>query len=61
MNLVDSSGWIEYFNDGPNSGLFEPILKNQTELLISSVNIFEVMRIMLKQKDLYSAQAARSV
>ena len=22
MNLVDSSGWLEYFADGPNAGFF---------------------------------------
>ena len=22
LNLVDSSGWIEYFTDGPNGGIF---------------------------------------
>lgn len=22
LNLVDSSGWIEYFTDGPNADLF---------------------------------------
>lgn len=27
MNVVDSSGWLEYFADGPNADFFAPMLK----------------------------------
>jgi hypothetical protein len=25
VNLLDSSGWIEYFANGPNAGEFAPV------------------------------------
>jgi hypothetical protein len=25
MNMVDSSGWLEYFADGPNADFFTPV------------------------------------
>lgn len=28
MNVVDSSGWIEFALDGPNAGIFEPPLQD---------------------------------
>ena len=28
MNLVDSSGWLEYFTDGPNAGFFAPAIED---------------------------------
>ena len=31
MNVVDSSGWLEYFADGPNAGFFAPAVENLEE------------------------------
>jgi hypothetical protein len=28
MNIVDSSGWLEYFADGPNADFFGPVIEN---------------------------------
>ena len=28
MNLVDSSGWLEYFIDGKNAEFFAPVIEN---------------------------------
>jgi uncharacterized protein with PIN domain len=46
MNLVDSSGWIEYFVNGPNAGAFEDTIKNSGQLVVSTINIYEVVRQM---------------
>jgi toxin FitB len=27
MNVVDSSGWLEYFADGPNADFFAPAIE----------------------------------
>lgn len=29
MNVVDSSGWLEYFADGPNANFFAPAIENE--------------------------------
>ncbi|MGH8398439.1 MAG: type II toxin-antitoxin system VapC family toxin [Gammaproteobacteria bacterium] len=50
MNLVDSSGWLEYFADGPNAEFFSGAIENVAELVVSSVNIYEVFKRVLQQK-----------
>ena len=34
MNVVDSSGWLEYFADGPNADFFAPAIEKTEELAI---------------------------
>jgi toxin FitB len=50
MNVVDSSGWLEYFADGPNADFFAPVLENPKELLVPVVCIYEVFGAVLRQK-----------
>lgn len=48
MNVVDSSGWIEYLSGGSNTEFFgEPIESDET-LLVPSLSLFEVYRHMLR-------------
>jgi predicted nucleic acid-binding protein len=49
MNVVDSSGWLEYFADGPNAGFFAPTIENQDELLVPTISIYEVFKRVLQQ------------
>ena len=56
MNLVDSSGWIEYFTDGKNADFFARAIEKPSELILSSINIYEVYKKVLIEKDEYSAQ-----
>jgi predicted nucleic acid-binding protein len=51
MNLVDSSGWLEYFTDGKNSEYFAPIIENTSELIVSVINLYEVYKKILSEKD----------
>jgi predicted nucleic acid-binding protein len=51
MNVVDSSGWLEYFADGPNAGSFAPILYKTKELIVPTVSLYEVFKRVLQQKD----------
>jgi len=46
MNIVDSSGWIEYFAGGLNVGAFTDVILDFSQLLVSSINIYEVVRRM---------------
>lgn len=47
MNVIDSSGWLEYFTDGPNADTFKTILTDEANLLIPTVCLYEVFKITL--------------
>lgn len=51
MNVVDSSGWLEYFADGPNADFFAPAIENTEELVVPSISIYEVFKRVLQQRD----------
>ncbi|MCF8240995.1 MAG: type II toxin-antitoxin system VapC family toxin [Melioribacteraceae bacterium] len=51
MNLVDSSGWLEYLSDSKNAKKFAEAIENTEELLVSSINIYEIYKKILKEKD----------
>jgi len=44
MNVVDSSGWLEYFADGPNADFFAPAVENVEKLLVPSLSLLEFSR-----------------
>ena len=50
MNLVDSSGWLEYFADGPNADFFAPAIENVRNLVVPSITILEVFKIVLRER-----------
>jgi predicted nucleic acid-binding protein len=50
MNVVDSSGWLEYFADGPNASFFAPAVENIPELLVPAISIYEVFKRVLQQR-----------
>ena len=51
MNLVDSSGWLEYLTDGKNAKLFVPVIERTDELIVSTINIYEIYKKVLSEKD----------
>jgi len=51
MNLVDSSGWLEYFADGKNAEFFAPPIEDTGNCILSAVNIYEVFRKLLTERD----------
>ncbi len=51
MNLVDSSGWLEYLADGKNAKYFAPVIENTDELIVSVISIYEVYKKILTEKD----------
>ena len=55
MNLVDSSGWLEYLADSKNAKLFAPAIEKTDELIVSTINIYEVYKKILHEKDENSA------
>jgi len=50
MNVVDSSGWLEYFADGPTADFFAPAIERTDDLLIPTLSLYEVFKRVLQQK-----------
>ncbi len=50
MNVVDSSGWIEYFTEGPNSGFFAGAIERVDELIVPAVCIYEVFKWVARER-----------
>ena len=48
MNVVDSSGWIEYLAGGPNASFFSRPIEGDEPLVVPSLSLFEVYRHMLR-------------
>jgi toxin FitB len=44
MNIVDSSGWIEYIADDANANFFEPPIVDSEKLLIPTICLYEVFK-----------------
>ncbi len=44
MNLVDTSGWIEYFFDGPHAAYFAPPIEAIEELVVPVICLYEVFK-----------------
>ena len=61
MNLVDSSGWLEYFINGKNAARFADVIENTEGLIVSSLNIYEVFKKVIAERDEDSALEAVAV
>ena len=46
MNLVDSSGWIEFFLAGANGPKFKPVIEQRDTLLVPVIALYEVHRVL---------------
>ncbi|MCC6260340.1 MAG: type II toxin-antitoxin system VapC family toxin [Anaerolineales bacterium] len=56
MNLVDSSGWLEYFAEGNNADFFAPAIEDTKNLLVPVICIYEVFKRILVQSGINEAQ-----
>ena len=50
MNVIDSSGWLEYFADGPNADFFAPAVEAISELVVPAISVYEVFKRTLQQR-----------
>jgi predicted nucleic acid-binding protein len=50
MNVVDSSGWLEYFADGPNADFFAGAIEDPSQLVVPSISIYEVFKRVIQQR-----------
>jgi len=51
LNIVDSSGWIEYFADSKKANNFSKPIENTIELIVPSIILFEVFKKLLAELD----------
>jgi predicted nucleic acid-binding protein len=49
MNMVDASGWVEYFLDSPRADLFASAIEDTPRLLVTSINLYEVHRVLSRK------------
>lgn len=50
MNVVDSSGWLEYFADGPGADFFAPAIERPHKLVVPALTLYEVFKRLLQQR-----------
>lgn len=51
MNVVDSSGWLEYFADGPGACFFDAPIEDTDHLVVPVLTLYEVFRRIASQRD----------
>jgi len=59
MNIVDSSGWLEYFANGANADFFAPAIEDAEQLVVPSMSIYEVFKRVLQQRE--ESDAVRAI
>lgn len=50
MNVVDSSGWLEYFANGRNADFFAPAIESTSRLVVPTLSLYEVFKKLLQQR-----------
>lgn len=61
MNVVDSSGWLEYFGNGSNADFFAGPLGDSEKLIVPALSVFEVFKRVLLQRDEAAALQAAAL
>lgn len=56
MNVVDSSGWLEYFANENNADFFAPAIEDTKNLLVPVICIYEVFKRIRQQSGITEAQ-----
>lgn len=49
MNIIDSSGWLEYFSDGPNAEHYLSPLNDTSSLIVPVITVYEVFKVALRE------------
>ena len=56
--IVDSSGWLEFFADGPNAAVFAVPLADAAQLFVPVITIHEVFKVVMRQRSEHDALQA---
>jgi len=59
--VVDSSGWIEVFTDGPAANHFFEVLSREEQLIVPSLSVLEVYKWILREHSESDAIRAAAV
>jgi len=51
MNIVDSSGWLEYFANSKNAKNFQKPIETTKKLIVPTIILYEVFKKILKEKN----------
>ena len=49
-NIVDSSGWLEYFTDSDRASLFAAAIEDTENLFVPVISIYEVFKKVLRER-----------
>jgi toxin FitB len=49
-NVVDSSGWLEYFIGGSRAALFAPAVEDTANLIVPVMVLYEVFKKVLRER-----------
>jgi predicted nucleic acid-binding protein len=55
VNVVDSSGWLEYLVDGPGADLFAAVIEDTGGLLVPEICLLEVARVVFRERGEHAA------
>jgi toxin FitB len=61
LNIVDSSGWLEFFANGPDADNFAKPLADKDLLLVPTIIIYEVFKVVLRERGENSALQAAAL
>jgi toxin FitB len=50
MNVVDSSGWLEYLAEEPNADFFAAAIENIEALVVPVISVYEVFKRVYQQR-----------
>lgn len=56
MNVVDSSGWLEYFADTDRADLFAPAIEDTERLIVPVICLYEVFKKILQMQGQAAAE-----
>ena len=59
LQVVDSSGWIEVFTNGPQAERFLEVLDDEKSLIVPAITVFEVFKWILREHS--EAQAIQAI
>ena len=60
--VIDSSGWLEYFADGPNAGEIAAAIESADPLVVPTLALFEVYkRLHLQRGEEVALQAVNAM
>lgn len=59
MIVVDSSGWLEFFSDGPHAEEFATRLRNPATVLTPTIALYEVYKVAKRERS--EEEAVRAV